>query len=79
MAPADSEPAMTAQVIPIRKPVAVSPRHPSMHGRHTHPPATVTLDRVQAELIASLLRSTRHLAPQPQAIDAAIELLTGVK
>jgi hypothetical protein len=49
-----------------------------MHGRtDTAAPATVTLDRLQAELIASLLKSARHLLPSPKAVDAAVEILTG--
>jgi hypothetical protein len=64
-----------SNVIPLRQPVAVSPRHPSLHVPKT--PATVTLDRLQAELIASLLDTARDVMPSPQAVDAAIELLTG--
>ena len=74
MAPSDQGSPVNAQVIPIRRPVAVSPRHPSLHV-----PATVTLDRLQCQLIASLLQSTRHLVPQPQAVDAAIDILMGRK
>ena len=65
---------MTSNVIPIRRPVQVSPRHPSLHVT-----TTVTLDRLQAQLIASLLQTARDAMPSPQAVDAAIELLTGHK
>ena len=81
MAPADPEPAMTGKVIPIRKPVAVSPRHPSLHGKTptADRPLTITLDRLQCELIASLLDLAKHSAINNQAADAAIEFLMGGK
>ena len=72
---------MNAKVIPIRKPVAVSPRHPSMHGRtpDNDRPLSITLDRLQCELIASLLQTAKVHLPSPKAVDAAIEILMGGK
>lgn len=60
-----------SNVVPLRKPVAVNPRHPSLHT------PKVTLTRLEAELIASLLDTARNALPSPKAVDAAIELLTG--
>jgi len=61
-----------SNVVPLRKPVAVSPNHPSLHT-----PKTVTLTRLEAELIASLLDTARNAPPAPKAVDAAVELLMG--
>ena len=78
MATGHPVPVMNATVVPFVRRPNVSPNHPSMHGStDTAAPATVTLDRLQAELIASLLKSARHLLPSPKAVDAAVEILTG--
>ena len=67
-----------ANVIPLHRPVAVNPRHPSMYDRTTEPPAaTVTLTRIEAQLIASLLQVARGHLPSPKAVDDAIGLLVG--
>lgn len=60
-----------SNVIPLRQPVAVNPRHPSLHV------PKVTLTRRQADLIASLLDHARRGPIDDQGVDAAIELLTG--
>jgi len=70
---------MSAQVIPIRKPVAVSPRHPSLHGAMPRPSIPVTLTRRQAELIASLIDHARRAPIDDKGADAAIQLLMGGK
>lgn len=60
----------------------VNPRHPSLF--RTIPRTAmydqdtpVTLTRLEAELIASLLKATRGHFPSPKAADSAIEILMG--
>lgn len=71
-----------ANVTSIRKPVAVNPAHPSVRAEmfdQDQAPAdqSVRLTRIEAQLIASLLKVARNHLPSPRAVDQAIELLTG--
>lgn len=66
-----------SNVVPLRKPVEVNPRHPSMYDRDREPAeATVTITVLQASLIASLLQALRAHGPSPRAVDDAIDILT---
>lgn len=63
-------------VIPLRRPVAVSVTPVVMYDREAEPAeATVTITVLQASLIASLIRSLKGHAPSPRACDEAIALL----
>lgn len=72
-------------VVPLRKPVAVNPRHPSLY----EPPPLfdqddpdihaadrcVLLTAVEAQAITGVLRHARGHCPSPAALDQAIALL----
>lgn len=72
-------------VVPLRKPVAVNPRHPSLY----EPPPLfdqddpdlyaadrcVLLTAVEAQAMKQVLRHARGHCPSPAALDQAIALL----
>ena len=73
-----------ANVVPLRKPVAVNPNHPSLYDRpemfdqdKAAPDQFVKLTKIEASHIATLLNVARNHLPSPRAVDEAIRLLGG--
>jgi hypothetical protein len=71
-----------ANVVPLQRPVAVNPRHPSVRAEMfdqdlAAPDQFVKLSRVEAAHIATLLNVARGHLPSPRAVDEAIRLLGG--
>lgn len=76
-----------SNVVPLHKPVAINPRHPSLY----EPPVMfdqddpdlaaadrcVLLTKIEASHIATLLNVARAHLPSPKACDEAIRLLGG--
>ena len=52
---------------------------PTLFDQETERDASVRLSRLEAQLIASLLKTAQSHLPSPRAVDDAIELLTGVR
>jgi hypothetical protein len=71
-----------ANVVPLHRP-RINPLHPSVtppavfDQAQAAPDRTVVLTRIEAQLIATLLRTARAHLPSPRACDEAISLLVG--
>ncbi len=66
---------MNAKVVPLRRPVAPNPRHPSMQTAQRDPLPLTLLER---QLLASVVLSWKVTPPTDDRIDAAVVMLLGV-